>query len=102
MTNTINIFSALQIKQLRKNYLQQSAFAQQIPANRRFFCKHYFIQFIGNAFLRNNLYTVRIFFYGIECICFYCKTKLRCKPNSTHHAQWIIAESLCRFERRFY
>ena len=99
MPLAINVLGPGKLDHLRKDDLQQPAFVQEIKSHRWFLTQQDFIQLIGNPFTAYNGYPFCAFGDGLPGFLFDTETKLAGKTDRTHHAQGIIAESLCRRQR---
>src|SRR5690606_39884951 len=86
----INKFCSGKGFHLRKKTGKQSGVKQKPEAGRRSFTQNYFIEFVGNPFLRDD-------FNPVFIPCNRCKSsggnfkiQLACKPDSAHHSQRVV------------
>ena len=99
MSAPFDHFHTLHGGKFRENYCKQPGFQQEIPADRRTRCAHYFHKFIDDTLMRDYADAFGVAPYGFKGLRPDGETELCGEADGAHHAQGIIAESHVRVER---
>ena len=90
---------AVESRHFGQDDFEQTAAIQIDKSTRRVGRKHDFIEFVDNAFRRDDLYAFAVALQRFERLFLDLKIELRGKSHAAHHAKRVVTEGNVRIER---